>query len=268
MPFIKSTRKRRGKPWHTVEQSTAPPMTLYPPQPAPQPAAKPQRPRVEVPPGAEMKRDEFRPLRPGDLALPFIWAGVLGASVGIIAGMIFGWRYGIGSGVGMTALAFLKLAWPLVADYDPNVLAFVETITRHDLDGDGRIGQEPTINLNAVLQEGQTSRLARARMPMSQVKNWRAFCYAYTGGKCAFSGRAAESFHVDDVYASVLQDWTSQDNQLSLIEPDSIGPRLTPEPTTQGKAMIAIYGNTPLQDLGTMLQRYTGSDRQQTDREG
>ena len=254
-----------GRPWRRTQQyqqTTAPAF----------PAAQPLVPRapVDLAPGEELTTRT--PVRAqsveSDVAVPALQAIMYGGGAALVAipftvfidplpwyTPLVVWPFVTGASVFVTSVLAHKL------------LRIAETWIGTDLDGDGRVGQEPTINLNAVLQEGQTSHLARTRMPLSQVKNWRAFCYAYTNGDCEFSARAAKSFHVEDVYTQVLGDWTSPDNKLALIETDSIGERLTPEPTPRGKAMIAIYGNTPLQDLGAMLQRYTGAGRQQTDRE-
>ena len=264
MPVTRKTRERRGKPWHTVEQSTAPPWIAQPP-----PSSRPQRPRIELPPGTTLERDEYRPKTASDLIPPLVWSVVLGTLCGTVAGLIGGLRWAAGVASGVAAVSFLAGSFPVVWIDGPGVVAMAERITRRDLDGDGMIGPPPEINLNATLHEGQTSHTARVTMPLTQVRHWRDFCYAYTQGQCEFSGRAAAAHNVDPaLFTRVIEQWISRDDQLSLIDPASVGERLTPRPTTQGDAMIAIYAHTPLRELGSLLQQYTGTGRQHTDREG
>ncbi len=266
MPVTKHTR-RLGRRWHQTQhqQSTAPP-TWYMPQAAP--TAKPRRPQIELPSGTTLERDEYRPKTAGDLIPPLVWSVVLGTLCGTVAGLIGGLRWGAGVASAVAAVSFLIGSFPVVWIDGPGVVAMAERITRRDLDGDGRIGPAPKINLNATLHDGQTSHTARVTMPLAQVRHWRDFCYAYTQGRCEFSGRAAAAHNVDPaLFTQVIERWISRDDQLSLIDPESVGERLTPKPTMQGDAMIAIYAHTPLQELGSLLQQYTGAGRQQTGRE-
>ena len=126
----------------------------------------------------------------------------------------------------------------------------------------------PEIELSATLQDGQSSTRTRVRMPVPQVRHWRSFCSAYTRGDCKFSGNAAEGFLGDRVlFDRVVGAWASHDPQRALIDPASLGPRKTPEPTDKGKEMIALFATTPLDELSALLEPYE-TDRHQIDREG
>jgi len=265
-----------GRPWRRTQQyhqSIAPPWAM--PQPAPQPA-KPARPAIEVPPGATMTRDEYRQKDAGDLKPGLYWSAVLGVGASIPVGMLASLgmpvldaaRWGVSIGAVVGVVSFLAATFTTVWREGSQFKVLAECITHHDLDGDGRVGQEPTINLNAVLQEGQTSHNTNVRMLATQVRHWRNFCLAYTQGECNFSGNGAEAHGVDRaLFNRVIERWVSQDARLTLIDPASIGERLKPQPNARGDAMIALYANTPLQELASVLEPFTRTDRQTADRE-
>jgi len=154
---------------------------------------------------------------------------------------------------------------PESAQMDPNTSGFV---TAENWDARAGVGVAqpttviPEIDLNAMIKNGQNETRTRVRMPVSQVRRWRSFCCAYTHGDCRFSGNAAEGFGVDRaLFDRVVDKWASPDPQMALIDPASVGPRKTLEPTDKGEGMIAVFASTPLDELSALLAPYE-TDRQ------
>jgi len=161
--------------------------------------------------------------------------------------------------------------WPLAhGPLDPNVVGAAGYEALNEIIRNGSAVEPdtaiPEIELSATLQDGQSSTRTRVRMPVPQVRRWRSFCAAYTRGDCKFSGNAAEGFLGDRVlFDRVVGAWASHDPQRALIDPASLGPRKTPEPTDKGKEMIALFATTPLDELSALLEPYE-TDRHQIDR--
>lgn len=130
------------------------------------------------------------------------------------------------------------------------------------VDGTELITAIPEIDLSAMVTNGQTSTRTRVRLPVGAIRHWRSFCIAYTRGDCRFSGNAAEGFGVDRaLFDRIVDKWASPDPQMALIDPASVGPRKTLEPTNKGNGMIAVFASTPLDELSALLAPYE-TDRQ------
>ena len=192
-----------GRPWRRTQQynqSIAPPWAM--PQPAPQPA-KPARPTIEVPPGATLERDEYRHKTAADLVPPLVWSAVLGAFVGVVAGVLGDYRVGLGTGAGVAALSFLASSLPVVWFDGPGVVAMAERITRLDLDRDGRVGEpEPQRQLVTIrVDDGNTFRYLN---DLDVTPELQAFAAGVVDGSMTFSERGAQG--VDHAAFVALRD--------------------------------------------------------------
>ena len=215
---------------------------------------------VTLAPGMTRTAKRYRPKRAGDLGVYLWWAvgcGVgLGVTVGALSGMV---RLGLVVGGIAFLAAFLASAARVVFTDDIDVVEMMETVTRLDLDGDGRIGAPPVVQWTQALQAGETEHRAMVELPVAQVRAWRLFCQRVRDGKCRFSGNAAEEHGVERAaFERVLADWASLDARRALVYASSIGPQKTPRLTPRGEQVVAGYASTPLPQLREALGEWLG----------
>lgn len=100
----------------------------------------------EVQPGEERERTINRPKTVADLAPSFWWSITIGGFVSGVAWSLGTGAQGIiGIWCGTSGVSFLVASFPVVwlKEGGASVLAMMERITRHDIDGDGQVGDPP-----------------------------------------------------------------------------------------------------------------------------
>jgi hypothetical protein len=130
-------------------------------------------------------------------------------------------------------------------------VAHIEELTRLDLNGDGYVGDEPpepqkSINVRGELQVGRHSIYTDIPLKAAHYPAWRSFCQDVAAKRCNFSGQAATDHGLDvSEWETVKAVWASHDQEKALIDPASVGPRLTPVLTRMGWAMVRLFARTP-----------------------
>jgi hypothetical protein len=215
------------------------------PQPPPAPVSNINT--TELQPGEKRESTRYRPKTIHDLLPALLTSGVLGVCSGVLA-------RSVDVGVSVFGGTFLVLSVPVVWVDGANVKAMVERLTRIDIDGDGKIGNED-ININTTIQENGGTKHNTIRIPLGMARAWRNFCQAVTQGDCNFSGTAAEDKGVDPVvFKRIVEAWTNNDPELTLIDPKTVGPRKTMRLVPRGESVVADHCGLPLPQLAEVLE--------------
>ena len=249
--------EKRGGKWQRYEQSTPIPQVQVPRVTVP---IVTPRPLPELQPGETMMRREYRQKTGADLVPALGWAATLGIALGALSGLLTeSIQFGIAFGLGTFTVAFLAASFPTVWQDGSSVVTLLENVTHLDLNRDGKVGETPVIRVVGELQGQGTSRHTYVDLPLTQVTKWQTFCQDVVAGHCLFSGNAAEDHGVDRAaFDQVVQNWASEDDRIALVDPASVGQRLTLELTTQGHQMVSLYARLSPTQVRDLLSPYTG----------
>lgn len=222
---------------------------------------------TELQPGEMRSSTRYRPKTIHDIVPQAVYSAVFAASIGGVvyaangtARQVIGWFSGTFAGM------FLLTAFPVVLLDGGNVVSMLETLTRTDINGDGRIG-DLAVDLNADIPgEGTGTQKTRVRLPIAMVRAWHRFCQDVNSKACNFSGNSAVRHGLDrGWFDALVASWAGHDRKRALVDPETVGPRKTPKLTDSGRDVIGIHATTPPSELVTLLEQLTGTDRQQTD---
>lgn len=209
--------------------------------------ALPQRPTTE--PGTINEIDYVRPETINDVmvhGLRSVMYGFATSALSTLAFLVEKWD----TPWYVPFVAFLPAAgaaWFIVSGRARGLTVLAEKITNLDLDGDGKVGDDPkpqTVTLVSRVQTMDGTRSIEIPTEITNVNGFLSLCRAVHYDKKNFSVAEAERHKVDGrEMAETIRRW-AQDNRL--IDSASVGKGKTIVLTHGGRAMVKQYAQTPL----------------------